>query len=378
MYYTQLNGHAVRSLARLGAPPTVAAPIVRHLLCTPKHSEVLQKIIGHSFTVDQVRDMITAAAGEAATFARQAATKLRSAPSPDLDKLFIECFGVGRKHVPSWRPAGQTWNVGGVVRTRFERAARTLTDGYIHYACYGAPWKEEQPDDPRKYALAARGGKYRIGFGELYWREWKYGSVSSPPAFLLGAALIIYFGPMITFKPKAPKTVSIFSYLRFAFTLAGVEIPPWVVKPAEWKAPTGTPTPPVTTPPTGSGSGTSTRPPRLRLTDEELERILGGKPKDPLDARIDWIISQVPPTKAARPALKDLVRQKFNEKLDQTMNRVKVPKRLQPYVRKAAHGAIERGSKLVLEESLQQMGVTDKETIEAITGTVERLGQESP
>ena len=165
----------------------------------------------------------------------------------------------------------------------------------------------------------------------------------------------------------------------FAFTLAGLEIPTWLVNPYKWKEPTGlAPTPQAQPPPTGSGSGTPPRPPRLRLTDEELERILGGKPKDPLDARIDWIISQVLPTKAARPPLKDLVRQKFNEKLDQTMNRVGVPKRLQPYVRKAAHGALERGSKLVLEESLQQMGVTDKETIEAITGTVERLGQESP
>jgi hypothetical protein len=247
MYYTQLNDHTGSLPRFLGAPKTATAPIVRHLLCSAKQSEALQKLLGQPFTVDQVRDMITAAAGEAAMIARQAVKKLgSSAPSPDLDNLFVDCFGVGRKHIPTWRPAGETWNVGGVVRTRFERAARTLTGGSIHYSCYGTPWKSKRPDDPTNYAIGVKGGKYRIGFGEFFWREWKYGSASSPPAFLLGAALIIYFGPMMTGRPDAPKTVRIFSYQRFAFTLAGLELPTWVVDPANWKAPTQLTQPPAT------------------------------------------------------------------------------------------------------------------------------------
>ena len=263
MYYTAINGHS-GAIGQLAQPTTLTAPIVRHFTCSAEKMAEIERLIGQSFTEQQVRETITAAAGEGAMIATQAAAKLRSSAAPaTLESLFLDCFGVGRKHVPSWRPAGQSWNVGGVVRTRFERAARTLTDGYVHYSCHEA----------KANAVKLAAGKYRIGLGPDFWKEWKNGSISSPPSFLLGAALIIYFGPMMTGRIGAPKTVSVYSYLRFALTLAGLELPLWVSAPGTWVPPTAKTPAPATPPAPGTGqSGAKTSDLDAARADAEAEK----------------------------------------------------------------------------------------------------------
>ena len=352
-------------------PPAVASP-VRHFHCTAAHVAGIERLIGQAFTAAQVRETISASAGEAAYLARQAGSKLGGKRTATLESLFVDCFGVRPDHVPAWRPAGQAWTMGGVVRARYGSAAKILSGGSIHYSCLGWPWKLGRPDDPAVYRTRVRAGMYRMGVGAKLWQDWKALGSASPVAAILGGALIIYFGPRLTSKPGAARTVNVYGYLRFALEANDIEAPAWVLSGGADAAASAPSTPSTPAP------GASLPPIRLRLTDEELERILGHKPADPLAARIDWIIRQVPPTRAARPPLKDLVRKKFDEQLDRVMDRTGVPKRIRPYVRKAAHGAIEKGSKLVLEESLEQLGVTAPGTIDAIRGTIERLSQESP
>jgi hypothetical protein len=368
------NGTRGRTWSGIGGP--AAAPVaspVRHFHCSSTQVAEIERLIGQSFTPAQVRGTISASAGEAAYLARQAGAKLRSKPTGNLEPLFVECFGVRPAYVPAWRPGGQKWNVGGVVRARYESAAKILLGGSIHYSCLGWPWKIGRVDDPATYRARLRAGMYRMGLGAKLWTDWKAVGSVTPVAAILGGALIIYFGPLLTSRAGVAKTVSVYGYLRFALAANDIEPPAWVRTPGA-----DLPPPAPATQTTGPSSGSRAPPVRLRLTDEELERILGGKPADPLAARIDWIIQQVPPTRAARPPLKDLLRKKFDESLDRAMERTGVPKRLRPYVRKAAHGAIEKGSKLVIEESLNQMGVTAPEAVEAIRGAIERVGQESP
>jgi hypothetical protein len=114
------------------------------------------------------------------------------------------------------------------------------------------------------------------------------------------------------------------------------------------------------------------------LIDEQLERILGYKPKDPLAAHIDWIITQVPASPTAPITIADRFWERMDQALNVAMERAGVPDRIRPYVRRVARGTISRGSNVILEEGLHRLGITDVEQLEAIRGALDRLFQASP
>lgn len=355
--------------------PGSAAPTraLRKLLCSSAQLQKVNQILGKELRADELQGLLQQAVDGAASLARGGALPLVAQRAA----LFEAVFGL----TPTWHPAGAQWVLGGVIRKRMRLAAGLLSGGSLLISCLGWPWGDLGPDSPESYFVRATENKYRIGLGTRFWEAVRDQDTESTEGGLLAAALKIAFGDLIRFRPEgATKNLAV-CYLRYALHVAGRKIPGWFgdgcpIPPARWDRLMPSPAPSSQAEPAPASS--ATKPLKLRLTDEELERILGGKPADPLSARIDWIISQVPPTPAARPPLKDLLRKALDERLDQVMNRTGVPKRLQPYIRKAAHGAVERGSKLVLEESLNQLGVTDPTVVKAIGGVVDRVGEESP
>jgi hypothetical protein len=331
----------------------------------------VNQILGQSLPADELRALVQKAMDGATRLARNAAVPIGAAQAP----FFEAVFGVP----PSWHPTGASWVLGGVVRKRMELAVNLLSGGSLWVYCFGY---DLQPDTPETYFVRAAGERYRIGLGVPFWEAIRDGDMESAESGLLAAALRIAFGDLIGFKPgAAPKNLA-YCYARYALHLSGRKIPGWVAKgcaipPDRWHrvmpAPSQVPS---------SGAPPSPSPvpvrPIPRLSDEDLERILGFKPADPLSARIDWVISQVPPTQAARPPLKDLVRKKFDEGLNDVMSKVGVPKKLRPYVTKAAHGALERGSKVVLKEGLNQLDITSSEVVEAVGGFIDQTLSLSP
>jgi hypothetical protein len=292
--------------------------------------------------------------------------------------LFEAVFGVR----PAWHPAGAAWTLGGVVKKRLTLAAQLLSSGTVRISCFGWPWRDPNPDQPETYLVRAEGGKYRIGLGHKFWRFAPSNDRTSMECAMLGAALRIAFGDLIRFSPGAqPKNLS-YCYMRYVLHLAGRTIPNWIgagcpIPPDRWNRlmpapPQQPPAPPATPTPT------PTKPPRLRLTDDELERILGRKLTDPLSDHVDWIISQVQPTGIARPSLGDQIKRKLGEGVDSVSSRLGVPQKYRKYVRQVAEGAAKKGSKLIVEEGLREIGVGSKEAIEAVWGVVERVAKESP
>ena len=50
---------------------------------------------------------------------------------------FRDAFGTAPEFIPTWRPAGQTWDVGGVVRERLRCAAKIMSEGDIEFVAWG-------------------------------------------------------------------------------------------------------------------------------------------------------------------------------------------------------------------------------------------------
>ncbi len=387
MYLSTTAGRHSKPL--LGDVTTAGSPtLVRQLLCSDAQLAAISAVIGRPITRDEAREGITGAVGEAVRLATTSADLLDpSRRTSGVRAMFDNVFQVPPEHVPPWRPAGQTWTVGGVVRTRYREAARLLQGDSLHYSCWGYPWSGGAPDLPATYSVSAFANSRRIGLGKGFWLSWAKGDRVSMGANLLGAALRVYLD-RFSFTEAAPRTIRAFCYMRFAIRASRLPIPGWIGD--------GCPQPPgrrtlgpefpetgperaeapLVSPPPPARSGPS--PFRFQLTDEELERILGFKPKDPLAAHIDWIITQVPPSPNAPITISDRFWERMDEALNAAMERVGVPQRIRPYVRRAARGTVSRGSGVILEEVMHRLGITDGEQLEAIRGAIDRLFQTSP
>jgi hypothetical protein len=355
--------------------PAPARKPLRRIRCTAAELEKVNQILGKTHSADEIQSLIQRAVDGGILLGRGAAVPVVGQRA----KLFESVFGVA----PSWHPAGAGWVLGGVVKKRFEMAAKLLSSGTLWFSCFGLPWRDvfRGVDDPNDYILNAAGGIYRVGLGKRFWDAVRDGDTETAESAMLGAGLRVAFGKLIQFgSPRHTKNNG-YCYMRYALHLAGRTIPVWLgnkcpIPPDRWNRlmPSPTSTPPAsttTTPPPA-------RPIRLRLTDEELEQILGRKLGDPLSEHINWIIQQVPPTAKAQPTLGDQLKRKLGEKVDQVSDRLGVPQRLRKYVRQVAEGAAKKGAKLVVEEGLKKMGIESSEAIEAVWGTVERVTQESP
>jgi hypothetical protein len=338
---------------------------------------MINQVTGQSLSAEEVQDLLQRTVDGAARLARTAAAPVVG----DRAKLFEAVFDRS----PLWRPPGAPWVLGGVVRKRFRLAAELLSSGTLWIGCFGLPGPAvgRERDEPDGYILRAIDGIYRIGLGRRFWDLVRDGDTASAEAALLVAALRVAFGLLIRFQRPGPPKNRGFCYMRYALYVAGRTIPGWIgsgcpIPPSRWNRLMPTPAVPAT-PPAPSGSGpTSTPPIRLRLSDEELERILGRPLTDPLSDHINWVIRQVPPTGAANPTLGDRLKRKLGEKVDEVSERLRVPPRLRKYVRQVAEGAARKGAKLVVEEGLRRIGIDSAEAIEAVWGTVERATQESP
>ncbi|MGH8588468.1 MAG: hypothetical protein ACREXX_03735 [Gammaproteobacteria bacterium] len=356
------------------ATPSGGVPAQLRIDCSDVQLQGIARIVGRPVSADEVGSTVRQAITGAIGLSRAAAVAVVGKQA----RLFEAVFGLP----PGWHPAGVSWRVGGVVRKRFELAARLLASGSVRFSCFGWSSPPSADDTPEKYYIRAIGDKYRIGLGQHFWESVRDNDRESADAALVAAALRVAFGQLIRFTKDAKTKNRAYCYLRL-FS-AGRKIPSWLgsgcpVPPDRWNRLMPPPGPTAAPPAVPPGSPAApTKPPRLRHTDEELERILGIKPADPLAAHIDWIISQVPPTAAARQTLGDLLKRKLDDAVDRASERLGVPPRIRKYVRQAAQGAVKTGSKLVVEEGLRKMGLDSKEAIEAVWATLERVAKETP
>ena len=211
----------------LGVPPT-ADVLLRHFACGPTELAAVRGVVGNAVSADQLRAAVRDSLVNAVTWARAAAAALSRS---ERDKgntpfLFEEAFGTTAAQVPSWRPPGQTWNLGDVVRARLLFAAQLLAGGSIHFFCWGdTRFCPECSDDPATYfACSSWGKRYVVCLGRGFWRDWRAGLRESMAATMLHEALHIYFSRLVA-HGETGRYGDANCYARFALRSAKVNVP---------------------------------------------------------------------------------------------------------------------------------------------------------
>jgi hypothetical protein len=223
--YLHLAGSSLSSVGALSAPPKA---LLRHFSCGAAQLAAVRAIVGPAVTADQLRASLQAALVDAVTWTSRAAYLLRRTERSkgDTARLFEESFGTRFSHIPSWRPAGQTWDRGDVVRARLLFITKLLAGGSIHFFCWGSPafCPECTTVPPNYYACSSWGKKYVICLGKAFWDDWKAGRTDSMASTLVHESLHIYFGQLIAHGEKG-RYGDTSCYQRFVLLMAGRPLP---------------------------------------------------------------------------------------------------------------------------------------------------------
>lgn len=229
MYLTERDMSGSGGFALHGVGPLPVAPArrrIRHFQCLPNELPDVRAVTRPDITVEEMRDALEHAAEQAVSLLRHAAEALRRGRrTPEIRAHFCECFGVMPEFVPSWRPPGQTWDRGGVVRTRLLRAAEILDGGFIRYFCWNGRTHCD-PDCAPSTEHFACFGKYRVCLGQSFWEAVRDAHPTNPALTLLHEALHIYFEGLVVHGERGGSFGNAFCYERFVLRANGLDIPP--------------------------------------------------------------------------------------------------------------------------------------------------------
>ena len=212
-------------------PPTVATPKLR---CDTEDLAAMAVAVGQVVTRTEARDAIKAASQLAVKWLLRAADALkhprsRAAAGEPMRLKFREAFGTSPEFVPTWRPRGETWDRGNVVRARLLCAAKILANGSIEYVCWGprsCPFTIESDWRASTWAIVRR-GHYRICLGQRFWSAWTDGHKNDLASTLLHESLHIYF-PTVTHTEERGTYGQAECYERFVLLINGVPLPDYV------------------------------------------------------------------------------------------------------------------------------------------------------
>jgi hypothetical protein len=220
----------------LSACEITSPAIVRHVICSAADLAEISRVVGRAMTAADVRAAITTPVQQAIRLLLAAAAPLRPRPAPGtperdtLDYNFRDAFGVTPDFVPSWRPAGQTWDRGAVVRERLRCAARILSNGSMRYHCWGPLSCRDFPErwSPLNFAKVFP-EQLRMCFGEHFWFAFRQGR-NDVAGTLLHEALHIYFR-VVDDPPHSPNRFgNAYCYERFVSLMNRLPLPPLVTE----------------------------------------------------------------------------------------------------------------------------------------------------
>jgi hypothetical protein len=200
-------------------------------------------VLGRDVTEEEVRTVIVTAARLAVKWLLKAAGALKR-PRPatlagePMRLRFREAFGTAPEFVPTWRPGGQKWDRGDVVRARLLCAARILSNGSIEYFAFGPrmcpfvfDWR------PTTWALIQH-NVYVMCLGERFWQAFRDGDSNSLAATLLHESLHIYFDTVRDTRDRGAYGVAA-CYERFVLPTNDIPLPDYVKRNCESGVPAG-------------------------------------------------------------------------------------------------------------------------------------------
>ena len=199
--------------------------------------------LGRAATAAEVRTHITNAIQRAVTLINRAAFPLRrpratGAAGEPMRLRFRDAFGTMPEFVPTWRPAGQTWDIGAVVRERLRCAAKIMSEGDIEFVAWGPGSCPFAHTWVAGTWAVVQAGRYRVCFGARFWRAAREGDGDGMATTILHESLHIYFDT-IRHRLERWRFNSAGCYERYVLVANQLPVPAAVSGPCPSSAPVG-------------------------------------------------------------------------------------------------------------------------------------------
>lgn len=219
---------------------------IRKLICTDADLAAIGAEMGkgRDLVIREVRIAIEDAARRAVVLIERAESQLKK-PRATLQagdamrQRFRNAFGTAPEFIPTWRPAGQTWDVGGVVRERLRCAAKIMSEGGIEFVAWGPLSCPFAFDWARRPWAVVQGGRSRICLGQTFWNAAGRADSEGMATTLLHECLHIFFDTMHHHGLERWAFNTATCYERYVLLCSGIPIPPDVDVPCPSKLPAG-------------------------------------------------------------------------------------------------------------------------------------------
>ena len=149
-------------------------------------------------------------------------------------RRFRDAFGTTPEFVPTWRPAGEKWDIGAVVRERLRCAAGKMSDGSIEFIAWGpgsCPYRWDWAARPA-WAVV-QGNRSRICFGQPFWQAAGRAEIDEMGVTLLHECLHIFFDTMHRHDQERWAFNTPTCYERYVLLCSGIPIPAAVTCPSK-------------------------------------------------------------------------------------------------------------------------------------------------
>jgi hypothetical protein len=216
---------------------------IRKLICTDADLAAIGAEMGkgRALVIREVRIAIEDAVRRAVVLIERAESQLKKprATGQAGDAMrgrFRDAFGTAPEFIPTWRPAGQTWDVGGVVRERLRCTAKIMSEGDIQFVAWGPGSCPFAFDWATRPWAVVQGGRFRICLGQTFWQAAGRANTEEMATTLLHECLHIYFD---TIRHRLEKWAynTATCYERYVLLCSGIPIPPAVDVPCPSKLP---------------------------------------------------------------------------------------------------------------------------------------------
>jgi len=215
---------------------------IRKLICTDADLAAIgvEMRKGRHLVIREVRIAIEDAVRRAVVLIERAESQLKKPRATGqagdaMRQRFRDAFGTAPEFIPTWRPAGQTWDVGGVVRERLRCAAKIMSEGDIEFVAWGPGSCPFGNWAGRPWAVV-QAGRYRICLGQSFWQAAGRANTEEMATTILHESLHIYFD---TIRHRLEKWAynTATCYERYVLLCSGIPIPPAVDVPCPSKIP---------------------------------------------------------------------------------------------------------------------------------------------
>jgi hypothetical protein len=217
---------------------------IRRLICTDADLEAIGAEMGkgRGLVIREVRTALEEAVRRAMVLIERAESQLKKPRATmqagdAMRERFRDAFGTTPEFIPAWRPAGQTWDVGGVVRERLRCASRIMSRGDIEFVAWGPGSCPFAFDWATRPWAVVQGGRRRICLGQTFWNAAGRVDTEGMATTLLHECLHIYFHTMHHHGLERWAFNTPTCYERYVLLCSGIPIPADVDVPCPTKLP---------------------------------------------------------------------------------------------------------------------------------------------